>query len=141
MPKYQLPQFIDIEDKILGPLTLRQFLYFLGAGAILFIFWTLLKFEYFLVAAIIVLGLATMFAFIKINGRPFHYFISNFIKFIFKPQRYIWKREKTPSMPKDAPGENLPHIATKQSPVKKDVSEGGLKKLAWRLDIKENDNH
>ena len=134
MPKYQLPQFIDIEDKILGPLTLRQFLYFLAAAAILFIFWTLLKFEYFIVAAVVVLGFATMFAFVKINGRPFNYFISDFIKFLFKPQKYIWKKEKfSPTSEK-----KLPPAIIKQSPTQKDVSESKLKKLSWRLDTEDN---
>lgn len=136
MPRYQVPQFIDIEDKIIGPLTLRQFLYFLAAAAILFIFWTLLAFEYFVVIAIITVGLAGIFSFVKIHGRSFTYFISNFISFIFKSQKYIWKKEKT--LTKETHEKDLPPKVTEQPIAKKDISESRLKKLAWKLDIKED---
>ena len=34
--QFQVPQFIDVENKIIGPLSLRQFLYLAGAGLISF---------------------------------------------------------------------------------------------------------
>jgi len=39
--QYQVPQFIEVEDRIIGPLTLKQFLYLAFAGAILFVLWFL----------------------------------------------------------------------------------------------------
>jgi len=40
--QYQVPQFIEIEDKIFGPLTLKQFLYLAGGGGLCLLFFTLL---------------------------------------------------------------------------------------------------
>jgi hypothetical protein len=37
---FNVPQFIDVEDKIAGPLTVKQVLWLIGMGAVLFIVWT-----------------------------------------------------------------------------------------------------
>lgn len=141
MARYQVPQFIDIEDKILGPLTLRQFLYFMTAAAILFILWTLLKLNYFIIGATIIGGTAILFAFVKINGQPFSRLIVNLINFILRPQKYIWRREQLPAMiENDTPPATPQKPKTQYSRIKKPVSESKLKKLAWELNKKEDQN-
>ena len=42
--RFQVPQFIEIESKIFGPLTLKQFIYLIGGGGIIFILYALLPF-------------------------------------------------------------------------------------------------
>jgi len=37
--RFQVPQFIEVEDKIFGPLTLKQFIYLAGAGGVVFVLW------------------------------------------------------------------------------------------------------
>ena len=133
MPRYQIPQFIDIEDKILGPLTIRQFFYFLAAAAIGFILWNFLTFQYFIIAMTIVGGLSVMFAFVKINGKPFNAFFYSLIGFIFSSQKYIWKKENFITAPEEI------HQEKKQEKyITKTMPEQQIKKLSSLLDIKEN---
>ena len=88
--QYQVPQFIDIEDRIIGPLTLKQFLYLAFAGALLFVFWFLFAFYIWVIVAIPIAGGAAAFAFLKINDRPFVYFFLAFVKYFTKPKLYIF---------------------------------------------------
>lgn len=132
MPQYQIPQFIDIEDKIFGPLTIRQFFYFLAAAAIGFVLQTFLTLQYFIVAMTIIGGLSIMFAFVKINGKSFNAFVHNLVSFIFSSQKYIWKKE-IPAAPKEAPKEKI-----QKKETIKEMSEKELKNLASLLDVKEN---
>lgn len=90
--QFQVPQLIDIEDKIIGPLTLKQFLY-LGGGAMAVAFlWSVLTLGAFIIVAAPVIALALSLAFYKINGRPFVNFLNSFITYSVKPKLYLWKK-------------------------------------------------
>lgn len=91
--KFIVPQFIEKEDKILGPITVRQFLICLGAVLIIFIEYKLLLFAYFIAAALVTAGVAGTFAFVKINGQPFHIFFLNFLQTSLRPKLRLWNRE------------------------------------------------
>lgn len=90
--KFVVPQFIDAEDKILGPITVRQFLICLGAAFLIFIEYKILTFAYFIVATILTGGLAAVFSFLKINGQPFHIFFVNFLETLFRPSLRTWQK-------------------------------------------------
>ena len=94
MAQFQVPQFIEIEDKIIGPLTLKQFLYLTAGAALLFILYFFLTFVPWFIVALIIAPLALALAFLKINGRPFIYFLMSAIGFIFKPKLYLWKKRE-----------------------------------------------
>jgi hypothetical protein len=129
--QYQVPQFIEIEDKIFGPLTLKQFLYTGGGAAIGFIFWmTTPK-----IIAILVGGPLVAFflaaAFYKVNGRPFLVFIEGAIKYALSSKLYIWKKtEKKPVKKEEAP---LPQ--TQMSLPK--LSQSKLREISWGLDVQD----
>ena len=91
--QYQVPQFIEMEDKIVGPLTLRQFGY-LAAGGILclFIFFALKTF-YAVIASIPVASAAFGLAFVKINGIALPKYLVSLLGFALKPQLYLWKKK------------------------------------------------
>lgn len=94
MAQYQMPQFIEIEEKIIGPLSLKQFLYLAGGGSIVFVSYFFLSFSFFVIFSILILAFSAALAFIKINGQPFSVFLKNFFVFIFKQKIYIWKSEE-----------------------------------------------
>ena len=132
MRQYQVPQFIDIEDKIIGPLTLRQFLYLATAGAIGLISYYILNFFVFILITAPVAMLALALAFFKVNGVPFPKVMSNMIAYITKPHLYIWKQrppEKKKSTLLAPTAINIPKVPT--------LTESKLQDLAWSLDIKE----
>ncbi|PKM89057.1 hypothetical protein CVU83_00765 [Candidatus Falkowbacteria bacterium HGW-Falkowbacteria-2] len=94
MQQFTVPQFIDVESKIIGPITTRQFLIFLGAATIIGISYKIFDFTLFLTTAIVVFLIATVFAFIKINGRPFHFFILNLVQTFRRPNLRVWNHRQ-----------------------------------------------
>jgi len=95
--KFVVPQFIEKEDKILGPITVRQFLISLGATFILFIEYRILTLPYFITVAIPTVGIAGVFAFLKVNGQAFHIFFINFLQTVLRPKLRVWHKELTHS--------------------------------------------
>ncbi len=90
MQQFTVPQFIDVESKIIGPITTRQFLIFLAAAVIIGISYKIFDFSLFLTIGIVVFALAGTFAFLRINGRPFHFFLLNFIQTLRRPGLRVW---------------------------------------------------
>jgi len=90
MQQFTVPQFIDVENKIFGPITTRQFLIFLSAAIIIAISYKAFDFSLFLFVSIISFIIAVVFAFVKINGRPFHLFLLNLIQTIRRPSLRVW---------------------------------------------------
>jgi len=96
--QFQVPQFIETEDKIVGPLTLRQFMYIGAAGLGSVIFYFTVASWLWLLLTIILLGVAIGTAFVKIGGRPLGNVLLSAFGFYWKPQTYIWKSEEIPRM-------------------------------------------
>ena len=130
--RYQVPQFIEIEDKIFGPLTLRQFIYLAGGGGLCLIFFTLLPFYLFIMLSIPVIALAASLAFYQVNGRPFIEAMEHAFGYFFGNKLYLWQQRKA----KATPEASVQSTATELPPVPK-LSESKLKDLAWSLNIKD----
>ena len=130
--QYQVPQFIELEDRIIGPLTLKQFLYLAFAGALLFVFWFLFVFYIWIIIALPIAALAATFAFLKINDRPFVYFFLAFVKYFTKPKLYIFSgpAEKTGLSP---PVKEKIEVVPAPKEEKK-ITSSKLKELALNLD-------
>jgi hypothetical protein len=95
--KFVVPQFIDAEDKILGPITVRQFLICLGATLLIFICYRIFTFVPFIFAAVVIAAIAGVFGFLKINGQPFHLFFVNVLQTMSRPPKRVWNKEPTAS--------------------------------------------
>ncbi|OGY47342.1 MAG: hypothetical protein A3J65_00740 [Candidatus Buchananbacteria bacterium RIFCSPHIGHO2_02_FULL_45_11b] len=92
MEQFTVPQFIDVEDKVIGPITVRQFIILLFGGGFIFIAYRLSDFVLFLIGGIIILTLTLGLAFIKVNGRPVHYFLLNLIQTSLRARLRIWQK-------------------------------------------------
>lgn len=90
MQQFVVPQFIDVEDKIIGPITVRQFIILLSGFLLIGLEYKLFDFSLFIVSALFVFALTGIIAFLKINGRPFHYFILNLFQTLKRPKLRIW---------------------------------------------------
>lgn len=90
MNQFTVPQFIDVEDKIIGPITTRQFIICLSGFVLMAIFYKIFDFSLFVATALLIFAIFGTFAFAKINGRPFHYFILNVVQTAKKPRLRIW---------------------------------------------------
>lgn len=93
--RYTVPQFIDVEDKILGPLTTRQFLIMLLTVLVDAILYKTLDFMTFLIVGLLLLILGIIFAFFRVNGQPFHFFLLNMVQTLRRPAVRIWNKEHT----------------------------------------------
>jgi hypothetical protein len=89
--QFQVPQFIETEDKIVGPLTLRQFLYLALVGGAAFILFFMLEFWLWLIIAFILFVGGVALAFIKINGRPMSLIIQAAFAYFWNPRVYTLK--------------------------------------------------
>lgn len=133
--RFQVPQFIEVEDKIFGPLTIKQFIYLLGGGGICFIFYTI--FDSFIIAAIFmlpVIAFSLALAFYKVNNKPFIGVIEAAFNYYTKSKLYLWKKEVKPITPKTQAETD----ATSNFYVPK-LSDSKLKDLTWSLDIKQSE--
>jgi hypothetical protein len=90
MQQFTVPQFIDVEDKIIGPITSRQFVIMLGTFLLIAINYKIFYFSMFLVVSIPEMAIALVFAFIKVNSRPFHFFLLNIIQTLKRAGLRIW---------------------------------------------------
>jgi len=106
--RFIVPQFIDAEDKILGPITVRQFILVIIGGLFIFAAYKLADFTLFLLEAFIILVLTLAFAFVKVNGAPFHLFFANFLNTLVKAKVRIWKKENVMIQEFKSKNEDLP---------------------------------
>lgn len=132
--QYQVPQFIEIEDKIFGPLTLKQSLYLAGGGGICLIMFTFLPLFLVVMLGIPVMAFAAALAFYEINGRPLIIAVEHAFGYFFGSKLYLWKQRKA-EVKKQVPATPM---QAAQMPVPK-LSESKLKDLAWSLNIKDRE--
>lgn len=95
MQQFVVPQFIEVEDKIFGPITTRQFLILLVAGTLVFLAYRFGDLSLFIFTTVFVGGFSLVLAFVKINGQNFHYFLLNIIQTLRKPSLRVWQKEYT----------------------------------------------
>jgi len=91
MQQFTVPQFIDVEDKIIGPITVRQFIIILFGSLIIFILFKFFSLLYLLTVGSFVFINMILFAFFKVAGRPFHFFVLNFVQTLMKPSLRVWQ--------------------------------------------------
>lgn len=131
--QFQTPQFIEVEDKIFGPLTFKQFIYLAGGAGLIVVFWSFLpKFLAFLLSIpAIVLSLAL--AFYRVNNKPFINIMEAFFNYTRNSKLYIWQKEEKKAVAKKQEiGDNLNLLVSH-------ISDSKLKDLTWSLEIKENE--
>jgi len=90
MQQFVVPQFIDVEDRVIGPITTRQFIIIIVALIVIFIEYKMSDFALFLLLAVLTFGLTGVFAFLKVNGRPFYYFLLNIFQTLKRYQLRVW---------------------------------------------------
>lgn len=95
MQQFVVPQFIEVEDKIFGPITTRQFLILLAAGTLIFLAYRFGDLSLFIFTVVVIGGSAALLAFAKVNGQNFHYFLLNIIQTLRKPSLRVWQKSYT----------------------------------------------
>ncbi len=133
--RFQIPQFIDRETKVVGPFTFRQFIFVGIAGAILFILYFMVAFWLFLLSAIVLGGGALVLAFVKIGGQSLPTVLKNFLGYFISPKVYLWKRKTiAPKLIKEKPKQKKK--IEKQAPTLKVAERGHLQKLSTNVETR-----
>ena len=93
MTQFVVPQFIDVEDKIIGPVTTRQFGILMIDALLMFIMYKLLSLWYAVAVDAILLIAGIVLAFVRVNGQPFHYFLLNVVQTWRRAGIRVWNKE------------------------------------------------
>lgn len=91
--RFQVPQFIEKETRIIGPLTLRQFGWFLGAAIIFVMVQFVVKGSSLLIVAIILAGIAGALSFLKIDEVPLPTYIGHAFTFFMSDKKFLFKKD------------------------------------------------
>lgn len=132
--QFQVPQFIEVEDKIFGPFTFKQFVYMAGGFGLAYLLYRLLPLLIAAPLVIAVVGFAAALAFMQYNGRPFMIALETSFFYLIHTKLYLWNNktkkriEEQKKNPIQLPQENL-YVPK--------LSDSRLHELAWSLDIKE----
>jgi hypothetical protein len=131
--QFVVPQFIEVEAKIIGPISARQFIILLVALGVNFLWYKLFPVYIFLPGIILTCMAACVLAFAKINGQAMHYVLLNLIQTLRRPRLRIWarteyvEREEDDDEPERAPVVLKPHVsASRLAAMSLMVDTGGV---------------
>ena len=135
--RFQVPQFIEVEDKIFGPLTIKQFIYLAGGGGLSFLVYTLLNSLLLsIIPIVVIMAISAALAFFKLNNRPLINIIESAFKYYLGNKLYIWRKQDKPqpTTTQDAV-KDAKNYASIMVPK---ISDSKLKDLTWSLDVQES---
>jgi hypothetical protein len=128
---FNVPQYVDVEDKVAGPLTGKQLLWMFGMGVAVLIIWNIFEKPTVYFVAIPVAGLFVALAFYRPYNQPLIKFIGNAIMFVSQPKFYTWKRTAIKRTTKPRPKQNQPQTAYESGKL---VSSDEIENLARLAD-------
>jgi hypothetical protein len=100
--KFQVPQFIEMEDKIFGPLSFKEFIYLAGGAGLSYILYRYIPYTFLAILAVLpVMGFAIALAFYKVNNKPFIDVVQSALTYAMGRKLYIWKKENKPVSTKE----------------------------------------
>lgn len=133
--QFKVPQFLEIEDKIFGPFTFREFVYLVGGAGLCYVLYKLLGLIWGAIPILLIAGFSGALVFYRPNNKPFINMIESGVKYFSQSKLYIWKKGKKKNSNTGA-GNNLDQEKIRM------MSEGGvrlsgskLQDLAWSLDV------
>ncbi len=126
--QFKVPQFIDIEDKVFGPFTFRQFVYLAGGAGLVYLSFKFLPIFIALIVAPVCAGFALALTFMKYNDKPFIHVVESFVRYYTRSRLYLWRKQDPV-----APKQTVPEAAASQA--RTSLTESKLKTLSWSLDV------
>ncbi|MEK7589384.1 MAG: PrgI family protein [Patescibacteria group bacterium] len=97
--KFQLPQFIETEVKLVGPFTLKQFLWIAAGASMLFVLFIVVHGFWFFVLAIPIVASSLSLAFVKMQGVPLINYASYMLSYFLNPKKYLYQNRTSQSLP------------------------------------------
>jgi len=134
--QFKVPQFLDIEDKIFGPFTFREFVYLAGGAGLCFILFKLLGLILGAIPILIVAGFSLALTFYKPNNKPFINMLGSSLKYFTQNKLYIWKKSMVAHN-----ASNITDAIRQENKVQMmhsgnlQLNGSKLRDLAWSLDV------
>jgi hypothetical protein len=135
--QFQVPQFIDVEDKIFGPFSFKQFAYLAGGAGGCFVFYQLLPLFLAIPLILVFGGLALALVFYKVNGRPFINVLESGFNYYISGRLYIWRKDRNKKREAE---KKVKELQDKEDDLSNfnyvpRLSNSKLKDLSWSLDV------
>ena len=130
--QFKVPQFLEIEDKIFGPFTFREFAYLAGGAGLCFVLYKLLGLFFGAIPILLMAGFVLALTFYHPNNKPLINTLGAGLKYLTQSKLYIWKKGGDKNNQKQNMAEN--QIALNRTNELK-LSGSKLRDLAWSLDI------
>jgi hypothetical protein len=137
--QYPVPQFLDVEDKIIGPFSLIQFGFIFGGGLIDVAIYRIFGVGIILFLIGLPIALASIaMAFVIFNGKHLYYMIPVVLKFVNSPKVMVFHREARDeqSIQISKAVKNAP-----VGPVDNEPAQSKLKRIAKLLDQKNQEEN
>ena len=130
--QFKVPQFLEIEDKIFGPFTFKEFAYLAGGAGLCYVFYKLLGLLLGIIPMLIIAGFALALTFYRPNNKPLIFMLESGFKYFTQSRLYIWKKggSKTKNNKKQVTDETQTDRANQTK-----LSGSKLRDLAWSLDV------
>jgi hypothetical protein len=133
--QFKVPQFLDIEDKIFGPFTFKEFAYLAGGAGLSFVLYKWLGILLGAIPILILLGISLLLTFYRPNGKPLIFMLESGFKFFTQNRLYIWKKKTI----KNKGGKQATETDQEKTKMMSDsgvkLSGSKLRDLAWSLDV------
>ena len=125
--QFKVPQFIDIEDKVFGPLTFKQFAYLAGGAGFGYLAFHFLPTFLAIFIGPTIVAFAAALAFIKYNDKPFIHVVESFFRYYSRSRLYLWHKQPSSVAP----------MARSQAQAgdRGTLAESKLKTLSWSVDV------
>lgn len=131
--RFEVPQFIEIEDKIFGPFTWKQFVYLGGGvGLAVVLFFTTPLIVFMLIGAPIA-ALAAALAFYPVNNRPFSIFLESVWRFYKTNRMYYWRKKSRPVYKSESRAQPTSQEIPIPTPA---INSSSINSLSRRLELK-----
>lgn len=130
--RFEVPQFINIQDKIFGPFTFKEALYLVGGGGICFLIYRILPGFLSWILIIPIASFSVALVWYKPNNRPFIKMVEAYLLYASTQKFYLWrKKDEKPG----AANIDRQAAAFPQEGERSQTGEQKLSDLAWSLDI------
>jgi hypothetical protein len=130
--QFKVPQFLEIEDKIFGPFTFKEFAYLAGGAGLCYVFYKLLGLLLGIIPMLIIAGFALALTFYRPNNKPLIFMLESGFKYFTQSRLYIWKKggNKTKNSKTQVANETQTDRGNQTK-----LSGSKLRDLAWSLDV------
>jgi hypothetical protein len=136
--RFEVPQFINIPDKLFGPFTFKQALYLVGGGGMVFILYRALPTFAAVLLGVPIAAFALSLVFYKPNGRPFMVMVESFIIYSFNQKFYLWRQAEPKIGAQDVT--QIHQAFPEEGALPEDTGMQKISDLAWSLDILDFEN-